>query len=123
MHDALYEARLERPPVLQIDGREIVEARFVSPGELASLPLETGVRRYLERCAPALIDQGRRTTDRAQRAALYVELQRIVQYELPYISLWHEDVVVVYRRGLTGYRPLPNASFFELWRTGWGPAE
>ncbi len=71
----------------------------------------------------ALIDRGRITTDRAARAGIYRELQRILQAELPYLSLWHEDVVVVHRAGLEGYRPLPNASLFELWRAGWSAAD
>ncbi len=66
-----------------------------------------------------LIERGRVTTDRAARAAVYRDLQRILQADLPYVSLWHEDVVVVHRAGLEGYRPLPNASLFELWRAGW----
>lgn len=71
----------------------------------------------------ALIDQGRITTDRAARAEVYRELQGLLQSDLPYLSLWHEDVVVVYRAGLEGYRPLPNASLFELWRAGWAEGE
>ena len=69
----------------------------------------------------ALIDAGRTATDRAARAAIYGELQNILARDLPYISLWHDDVVTIYRDGLEGYTPLPNASLFELWRTGWAP--
>jgi len=66
-----------------------------------------------------LIDRGRITTGRAERAALYGELQEILAQELPYISLWHDDVVAIYRSGLEGYTPLPNASVFQLWKTRW----
>ena len=69
----------------------------------------------------ALIDAGRITTDRTERAKIYAELQQILSRDLPYISLWHDDVVTIHRSGLTGYTPLPNASLFELWRTEWNP--
>ena len=74
---------------------------------------------YVNPRVDALIDQGKVTTDRTARAEVYRELQRILQTELPYLSLWHEDVVVVFRAGLEGYTPLPNASLFGLWKAGW----
>lgn len=66
-----------------------------------------------------LIDAGRIETDRPKRAAIYQRLQAIVADELPYLSLWHEDVVALVRKGLVGYQPLPNASLFTLWQAGW----
>lgn len=78
---------------------------------------------YLNPRVDALIDAGMVETDRAKRAAIYRELQRILQEDLPYLSLWHEDVVVVHRAGLEGYRPLPNASLFGLWQAGWRSPE
>ena len=66
-----------------------------------------------------LIDQGRITTERDARAEIYRQIQRILAEELPYLSLWHEDVVALVRRGLDGYQPLPNASLFMLWQAGW----
>lgn len=66
-----------------------------------------------------LIDAGRITTERAARAEIYRQIQRILAEELPYLSLWHEDVVALVRRDLVGYQPLPNASLFMLWQAGW----
>lgn len=66
-----------------------------------------------------LIDLGRITTDRTQRARIYHQIQAILADELPYLSLWHEDVVALTRTGLDDYRPLPNASLFTLWQAGW----
>lgn len=86
----------------------------------ASAPNRGGNRggyRNLE--VDALIDQGRITTDRTQRAIIYRRLQRLVAEELPYLSLWHEDVLVARNSRLTGYKALPNASLFNLWRAGW----
>ena len=69
----------------------------------------------------ALIDAGRIATDRTTRARIYRELQAILAQDLPYISLWHEDVVAIARTGLRGYAPLPNASLFGLWQAEWTP--
>ncbi len=74
---------------------------------------------YVNLRVDALIDAGRAATNREERRGLYMELQRIVARDLPYLSLWHEDVVVVRRAGLKGYVPLPDASLFGLWRAGW----
>ena len=70
----------------------------------------------------ALIEQGRATAKLNERRPVYGQIQRILATELPYISLWHEDVILVHRKGLTGYTPLPNASLFNLWKARWtGP--
>lgn len=70
----------------------------------------------------ALIEQGRATSKLSERRPIYGQIQRILATELPYISLWHEDVILVHREGLTGYTPLPNASLFNLWKARWtGP--
>ncbi|MCA9537329.1 MAG: ABC transporter substrate-binding protein [Myxococcales bacterium] len=66
-----------------------------------------------------LIDAGRVEIDPKARAAIYAQVQAIAAADLPYLSLWHEDVVAVHRRGLMGYAPLPNASLFNLWQAGW----
>lgn len=70
----------------------------------------------------ALIEQGRATAKLAERRPIYGQIQRILATELPYISLWHEDVILAHREGLQGYEPLPNASLFNLWKARWtGP--
>ncbi len=57
---------------------------------------------------------GRVTLDRGERKTIYREVQKIAAEELPYISLWYEDTVVVRRRDVKGYRAFPNASFWGL---------
>ncbi len=67
----------------------------------------------------ALIDQGRQAIGRAERKAIYAQVQRILAEDLPYVSLWHEDNIAVTARSLQGYRILPNARFgglLEAWR-------
>jgi 8-oxo-dGTP pyrophosphatase MutT (NUDIX family) len=43
----LFSARLAQVPPLRLDGREVVEARWVTPGELANFPLPPHVLDYL----------------------------------------------------------------------------
>ena len=47
-----FELRLDQPPKLQLDNREIVAARLISPGELRGMTL-TGPVAYLGRTAPS----------------------------------------------------------------------
>lgn len=48
-HVHIFELRLDEPPQLQLDNREIIAARLVSPEELHSLPLTGPVTAYLAR--------------------------------------------------------------------------
>jgi 8-oxo-dGTP pyrophosphatase MutT (NUDIX family) len=46
-HDDIYECRVMHRPVIRIDNREVVDARFVTPDRALALPLEEHVRHYL----------------------------------------------------------------------------
>ena len=46
-HDDLFECRLDKPPAINIDNREVIEARFVTRQEALTLPFETHVVQYL----------------------------------------------------------------------------
>lgn len=54
-----------------------------------------------------LIADGRATFDRAKRKQIYGDIQRIVQEDLPYISLYHQVNVAVMDKGLQGYVMYP----------------
>jgi len=54
-----------------------------------------------------LIMQGRSTFDRAKRKPAYAEIQKIVQDDLPYISLYMQDNVAVMRSNIDGYVQYP----------------
>jgi peptide/nickel transport system substrate-binding protein len=54
-----------------------------------------------------LLLQGRSTFDRTKRRGDYVELQKIVADELPYISLYHQINVAVMRSNVDGYVQYP----------------
>ena len=47
-HDDIYECQLEHRPIVCIDNREVVEARFMSPDTARALPLDGHVRHYLQ---------------------------------------------------------------------------
>ncbi|MBH24240.1 MAG: hypothetical protein CMH57_07285 [Myxococcales bacterium] len=68
-----------------------------------------------------LLDEARAEMDRDARARLYHKVQAILAEELPYISLWHEDNIVVRQRAVQGYQPVPNARFSGLVETRWAP--
>jgi peptide/nickel transport system substrate-binding protein len=54
-----------------------------------------------------LIAEGRATFDRTKRKQIYGEIQRIVQEDLPYISLYHQINVAVMDKDLQGYSMYP----------------
>ena len=54
-----------------------------------------------------LITEGRSTFDRAKRKQIYGDIQRIVQEDLPYVSLYHQINVAVMDKDLQGYTMYP----------------
>jgi peptide/nickel transport system substrate-binding protein len=54
-----------------------------------------------------LIEQGRATFDRTKRKQIYAGIQRIVQEDLPYVSLYHQTNVAIMDRNLQGYTMYP----------------
>lgn len=54
-----------------------------------------------------MILDGRSTFDRTKRKQIYGEIQRIVQEDLPYISLYHQINVAVMDRNVEGYTMYP----------------
>ncbi len=67
----------------------------------------------------ALILQGRATFDRAKRKQLYGEIQRIVQEDLPYVSLYHQINVAIMDKGLQGYVMYPAGFWLGLPQMSW----
>ncbi len=68
-----------------------------------------------------LVETGDSTLDRAARRAIYRQVQRLAADDLPYVSLWWQDNVVVMDRGLEGFRPYPNGSLRSLADVSRGP--
>jgi peptide/nickel transport system substrate-binding protein len=62
----------------------------------------------------ALLDQANAEPDDARRRELYIEVQRIVAEDVPYISLWHIRNVAVAQRNLSGITLSPIGDFLFL---------
>ncbi len=76
--------------------------------------------RYANPALDALLDRGRQEIDRERRKAIYAEVQAILARDLPYISLFHEDNILVRHKDLKGYEIVPNARFRGLERASFG---
>jgi peptide/nickel transport system substrate-binding protein len=61
-----------------------------------------------------LIDIGRVETDVEKRRAAYQQIQRIVAEELPYISLFYLDNLVVFNKRIEGMKLYPAGEYYFL---------
>jgi peptide/nickel transport system substrate-binding protein len=66
---------------------------------------------YANPAVDRLPARGRRSTDPAERKAVYREVQRIVADDLPYVSLWYPTNVVVLSRRVEGFVPSPSGDW------------
>jgi peptide/nickel transport system substrate-binding protein len=66
-----------------------------------------------------LITQGRATFDRAKRKRMYGDIQRIVQEDLPYVSLYHQFNVAVMDKRLQGYEMYPAGFWLSVPHMWW----
>lgn len=62
---------------------------------------------YINPQVDALIIEGRSTFDRNKRKQIYAEIQKIVQEDLPYISLYHQVNVAIMDKKIDGYVMYP----------------
>lgn len=78
--------------------------------------LSAGANRsaYVNEELDVLLDQGMIEADRNKRREIYVEVQKVLARDLPYVSLWHEHNIAVLSKGTTGYWTTPNARFEAL---------
>ena len=61
-----------------------------------------------------LIEFGRREIDEQKRKEAYTAIQHIVARDLPYVSLWYNDVVCVYNKRLSGMTRLSPAGDYTF---------
>ncbi len=61
-----------------------------------------------------LVEAGDTTIDAAARKKIYAQVQNLAADDLPYVSLWWQDNVVVMNRRVAGFRPSPNGSLRSL---------
>jgi len=59
----------------------------------------------------ALINQARSQLDQNVRKQLYAQVQQILAEDLPYITLWYYDTVVVHTRRVTGIELNPSGNY------------
>jgi peptide/nickel transport system substrate-binding protein len=86
----------------------------------ASIPPHGGNRnRYRDPEADRLAEAGRLTYDRAERAAIYGQLQQIIATDLPYISLWYSKNTAVMDRRLEGFEFYPGGDYRSLATAKW----
>lgn len=82
-----------------------------------SLPPEGANRgRYSHPFLDQLLEEGRRTTDPERRKHVYRKVQEIVAREIPYVSLWHNDDIVVLREEIKGFEVYPGGDLHSLKR-------
>jgi peptide/nickel transport system substrate-binding protein len=62
----------------------------------------------------ALLDEAAASEDEERRRELFVEVQRLIAQQVPYVSLWHKTNFVVAQRSLSGIRLSPLADFLFL---------
>ncbi len=78
----------------------------------ASIPPKRANRGYYSNPrVDALIDAGRRETDRERRKQIYWELQEILAQDLPYINLWYSDNVLVHTKRVRGIELSPAGNY------------
>ncbi len=70
--------------------------------------------RYVNHELDKLLDAARQEMDQDKRKALYNKVQAILARDLPYISLWHEDNILVIDKDVQDYQIVPNARFRGL---------
>ena len=75
--------------------------------------------RYINPEMDRLIEAGRRTMDMEKRKEIYSRIQKIAAHDLPYVSLWHPTNIVIMKKGLSGFKPYPDGSLFDLWKIRW----
>ncbi|HVB82511.1 MAG TPA: ABC transporter substrate-binding protein [Candidatus Binataceae bacterium] len=61
-----------------------------------------------------LLEQAEVTLDPAARRAIYAEVQKTAATDLPYVSLWWMNNVVVMNRRVKGFTPFPDGSLRSL---------
>jgi ABC-type transport system substrate-binding protein len=70
-----------------------------------------------------LVEQEARLADRAARRPLYLEAQRIVAHDLPYLSRFTKVHVAVLLAGRVGYRHSPSGELHSLRTMQWAERE
>lgn len=86
----------------------------------ASFPPKRANRSYYSNPeVDALIDQGRKTLDQAERARIYARVQEILARDLPYIDFWYMDNVLVHTKRIRDVELSPSGNYDYLTTAEW----
>lgn len=77
-------------------------------------PVGVNRNRYKNAEVDRLVFEGRVSMSRERRREVYARVQGIVLDELPYVPLWYEKNVVVYRDDLKNVRLRPDGALYTL---------
>lgn len=61
-----------------------------------------------------LLKEGHVTTDEAARKQIYAKVQQLVQNEMPYIFLWHEEVFAVANKSIKDFELFADGRFTSM---------
>lgn len=61
-----------------------------------------------------LIDKAQNTLNPDIRKKYFLKVQELVEKDLPYISLWFDDNVAIYRNSISNVKLFPNGSWFTF---------
>ena len=75
--------------------------------------------RFSDSRVDSLVEQGRLENDPVRRKGIYVDVHRIVHQELPYVPMWHNNTVAVFKNSLKGLRLHPSGGFEYLAELRW----
>ncbi len=77
--------------------------------------------RYVNKSLDKLLSDARIEGDVQKRKDIYRQVQMVLAEDLPYLSLWHNNNIVLLKKDIAGYRPHPSGGFHSfklLQRTG-----
>jgi cationic peptide transport system substrate-binding protein len=79
----------------------------------------TNRSRYRSAAMDALLRQGRRALDGAQRASIYREAARLFQADMPWVPLYHASTFTAYRKAVQGLSVGPTGlpRYDKVWKT------
>ncbi|MBI3939260.1 MAG: ABC transporter substrate-binding protein [Acidobacteria bacterium] len=77
-------------------------------------PLGANRGHYANPRVDRLLDQANQTPDIGVRKQIFSDVQKIVAEDLPYVSLWYPDNVVVYNRRLENVHVVPSGDYLFL---------
>lgn len=69
---------------------------------------------YLNPSLDTILQAARTTINKEKRKNLYVKAQEILDHDLPYINLWHEEIFAIMNNSLTGYEVYADGRYQSL---------